>query len=117
MLGLGSTKHRRARRRALRQSAVGYRRTEGMLADLLEPECLGAALTDSRDPAATWHVLRGLCRHIRFNRRSPFGSPARLMRCEMLAAGEVRILGEQRMARREQMFLGRFFEQMRAAAR
>ena len=108
---------RRARRRALRQSAARYRRKEGMLADLLAPECLHGALTDKNDPTATWRVLRDLCRHIRFNRRSPFGSSARLMRCEMLAAGEVRILGEQRMARREQAFLGRFFEQLRAAAR
>ncbi len=106
---------RRAHRRALRSSAARYRRSEPMLAGLLSPGLLHTTLADHGDPAITWQVLRCLCRHIRFNRRSSFGSSARLMRCEMVAAGEARLLGQQRMARREQAFLGRFFGQMRRA--
>ncbi len=107
---------RRTRRAALWRSALSYRRSERMLAGLLPPDLLRKAVADASDPEITWQVLRWLCRHLRFNARSPLGSQARFLRCQLAAAGETRLLLQQRMARHEQaMVMGLFSPLWRAA--
>ncbi len=88
-----------------------------MLADLLPADLLSAALADQMAPSVTWRVLRQLCRHIRFNRRSALGSPLRLRRCRMAVAGEVRLLRQQRAALRDRRFVGDMLNMITQAAR
>ncbi len=108
---------RRTRRAALWRSALSYRRSERMLAGLLPPNLLHEAVADGRDPEITWQVLRWLCRHLRFNARSPLGSRARFLRCQLAAAGETRLLLQQRMARHEWAVMSGLFAPMQRVAR
>jgi hypothetical protein len=107
---------RRATRRALWQAAARYERSAPLLAGLLPPDLLRAALCDLTDPSVTWRVIRHLCRHIRFNEGAPLGSPARLMRCRTIAAGEVRLLDQQRVHLSSRDFAASFFSEIRRAA-
>ena len=108
---------RRTRRAALWRAALSYRRSEHMLAGLLPPDLLREAVADGRDPEITWQVLRWLCRHLRFNARSPLGSRARFLRCQLAAAGETRLLLQQRMARHERTVISGLFAPMQRVAR
>ncbi len=108
---------RRTQRAALWRSALSYRRSERMLAGLLPPDLLREAAADGRDPEITWQVLRWLCRHLRFNARSPLGSRARFLRCQLAAAGETRRLLQQRMARHEWAVMSGLFAPMQRVAR
>lgn len=107
----------RSLRRRRWQAALRYRRSEPMLCGLIPPDLLQAALTDLSAPELTWRLLRCLCRHIRFNSRSPLGSLARLRRCRAAAAGEVLLLARQRAARRDRAFVGGLFESLQAGGR
>ncbi len=107
---------RRTRRAALWRSALSYRRSERILAGLLPPNLLHEAVADGRDPEITWQVLRWLCRHLRFNARSPLGSRARFLRCQLAAAGETRLLLQQRMARHQRALIGGLFGPIQRAA-
>ncbi len=111
-----SREARRATRRALWQAAARYERSAPLLAGLLPPELRRAALCDLTDPSVTWRVLRHLCRHIRFNEGASLGSPARLMRCRTMAAGEVRLLARQRAHLSARDFTASFFSEIRRAA-
>lgn len=97
---------RRVQRRALWDAARRYRRSRPWLEDLLPPDLLSLALEDAASPAITWQVLRHLCRHIRFNARSPLGSLQRLRRCRVMVAGEMLLLSRQRAAWRDRRFVG-----------
>lgn len=108
---------RRLARQDLWRAAMHYRRSRSMLMDLLPQDLLSLALTDQRNPALTWCVLRHLCRHIRSNRRSALGSTLRLRRCRMAAAGEIQILTQQRIAARDRALVGDIFSGIRQAAR
>jgi hypothetical protein len=107
---------RRTRREALWRAAASYRRSERMLAGLLPPALLREALADGSDPEITWQVLRWLCRHLRFNARSPLGSRIRFLRCQSAAAGETRLLLQQRMAHHEQAMFSSLFAAGRQTA-
>jgi hypothetical protein len=61
-------------------------------------------------------VLRWLCRHLRFNARSPLGSRIRFLRCQSAAAGETRLLLQQRMAHHEQAMFSSLFAAGRQTA-
>ncbi len=111
-----SREARRTTRRALWQAAVRYERSAPLLGGLLPPDLFRAALCDLMDPSVTWRVLRYLCRHIRFNEGAPLGSPARLMRCRTIAAGEVRLLARQRAHLSSRDFAANFFNEIRRAA-
>lgn len=82
----------------------------------LGPGVLERALDNPSDPAATWEVLRGLCRHIRHNSDPgvwpTFGSLPRLRQARRLAAGEVELLHRQKAARRDLTFVGSQFHQI-----
>lgn len=93
-------------RRSLWQAARRYRRAAAWLDDLLPPDFLTLALQDAASPAVTWQVIRHLCRHIRFNARSPLGRPQRVKRCRTALAGELLLLQRQRAAARERRFVG-----------
>jgi hypothetical protein len=97
---------RRAERRAIWDAAGRYRRSRSWLEDLLPPDLLTSALHDGASSTMTWQVLRHLCRHIRFNARSGLGSPLRLRRCRIMAAGEILLLAHQRAAGRDRQFVG-----------
>jgi hypothetical protein len=97
---------RRAERRALWDAARRYRRSRSWLEDLLPPDLLSRALQDFTSPAMTWQVLRHLCRQIRFNTNSQLGTPLRLRRCRIMAAGEIVLLSQQRAATRDRQFVG-----------
>lgn len=97
---------RHAERRAIWEAAARYRRSRSWLDDLIPPDLLISALHDAASPNVTWQVLRHLCRHIRFNARSGLGSPLRLRRCRIMAAGEILLLAHQRAAGRDRQFVG-----------
>jgi hypothetical protein len=97
---------RRVQRRALWEAARYYLRSRSWLEDLLPPDILSLALHDVTSPSTTWQVLRHLCHHIRFNAHSELGSPLRLRRCRIVAAGELLLLSRQRAAERDRNFVG-----------
>ena len=99
---------RRAERRALWTAAQHYRRSQAWLQDLLPPDLLNLALKDLSCPKVTWQALRHLCRETRFHRRSRLGNFLRLKRCRTMAAGEVRLLRQQRAVRQDLSFMGDF---------
>jgi hypothetical protein len=97
---------RRVERRALWDAARHYRRSPTWLEDLLPPDLLSLAVQDLSSPSVTWQVLRHLCRHIRFHSSSQLGSALRLKRCRTMAAGEARLLAQQRAVRQDREFVG-----------
>lgn len=63
------------------------------------------------DPAATWQVLRELCRHLRFC-RTDLASHAHCLRVKVVADGEVHVLHEQWRDRRLVMGSGELFREI-----